>query len=188
MHLVNSSCCITRKNIAARIRLSHFISVLLSLVSCVQFTPAKGHVSLHSSLKQDCVQASASQVSPHPTFCLQLDAVLSHVRPLQFPPVTRLIADHRSLRTYSCSVSTTVSSIPKCDIQEDHTCSEDKSDDMCHIGHGSPVHIALCKEFLHMIPGYTSYCLVLYHSQLFACRIHLRPPRAISFFQVRACM
>ena len=173
---MNSSCCITRTNIAARIRLSHFISALLSLASCVQFAPPKAHVGPHSSLKQDCIQASASQVSPHPTFCLQLDAVLAHVRLLQFPPVTRLIADHCSLRTHSCSVSITAW---KTNLTT------------CHIGHygrGPSVHIAFCKEFLHIIPGYTSYCLALYHSQLFACRIHLRPPRAISFFQVRACM
>ena len=35
--------------------MSHFISALLSLASCANFAPSKGHVSRHSSLKQECV-------------------------------------------------------------------------------------------------------------------------------------
>ena len=47
LHRPNEYCCSAF--------MSHFISALLSLTSCANFAPSKGHVSRHSSLKQECV-------------------------------------------------------------------------------------------------------------------------------------
>ena len=74
-----------RTLLLAYVSVKFHICATLQLASCVQFAPPRGHFSRHSSLKQDCMQASASQVSSLPEFWQQLVAVLAHVRLLQFP-------------------------------------------------------------------------------------------------------
>ena len=150
---MNSSYCITRTNIAARIRFCH-ISYLryFPLPLVYSWLHLKGTLvgtpPWNKTAYKHLLHRSVHTLRSLPaTGCCLITCKTTTV-----PHVTRLIADHRSLRTHSCSLSITVSSIPKRDIQKHHTCLEDKSDDMCHIGHRSPVHIALCKAFLHMIP------------------------------------
>ena len=153
---MNSSCCITRTNIAARIRFCH-ISYLryfslplvyswLHLKGTLVYTPPWNKTAYKHLLHKSVPTRSLSNLMGSwftPYVLPATGCCLITCKTTTVPHVTRLIADHRRLRTHSCSVSITASSIPKRDIEKHHTCLEEKSDDMCHIDHGSSVHIAL---------------------------------------------